>query len=141
MELSPPTVTRKSLILNEFFSSVFTKENTNSISHPEQVFTGGTKERLLDVSLSIAEKKLKKLSKNKSPGVDGIHPSLLRKLSNQLSGALSILFRRTIDEGTVGQVGFFGPHEIISFRKWKIYPQTGRVNKYDTLMPNQVWRN
>ena len=30
----------KSLILNEFFSSFFAKENTNSISHPEQVFTG-----------------------------------------------------------------------------------------------------
>ena len=28
----------KSVIWNEFFSSVFTKENINSISHPEQVF-------------------------------------------------------------------------------------------------------
>ena len=50
----------KSLILNEFFSPVFTKENTNSISHPEQVFTGDTQERLMDVdvSQSIVEKKL-----------------------------------------------------------------------------------
>ena len=35
----------------------------------------------------------------------------------------------------------FGPHEIISFRKWKINPQTDRVNKYATLIPNQVWMN
>ena len=62
-----------------------------------------TKKRLLDVdvSQSINEKKLKNLNKNKSPGVDGIHPSLLRELSKQLNGPLSILFRRTLDEGTV----------------------------------------
>ena len=38
---------------------------------------------------------------NKTSGVDGIHPSLLRDLSEQLSGPLSILFRRTLDEGMV----------------------------------------
>ena len=45
----------------------------------------------------------------------------------------------------MGQVGpfilFFGPHEIISFRKWKINPQTDRVNKYATLIANQVLMN
>ena len=89
---------KTSLILNESFSSVFTKENTNSISHPEPVFTGDTKEHLLDVdvSQSIVENKLKNFNKNKVPGVNGIHPSLLRELSKQLSGPLSILFRRTL---------------------------------------------
>ena len=33
----------ESLISNEFFSFVFTKENTNRIFHPEQVFTRDTK--------------------------------------------------------------------------------------------------
>ena len=55
----------------------------------------------MDVSQSIVEKKLTKLNKNKAPGVDRIHPSLLRELSKQLSGPLSILFRRTLDHGTV----------------------------------------
>ena len=41
----------KSVILNECLSSVFTKENINSISHPEQAFKGDTKERLLDVDV------------------------------------------------------------------------------------------
>ena len=53
------------------------------------------------MSQSIVEKKLKNLNKNKAPGVDGIDPGLLRELSMQLSGPLSILFRRTLDEGTV----------------------------------------
>ena len=93
----------KYVILNELFSSVFTKENINSISHPEQVFKGDAKERLLDVdvSQSIVEMKLNKLNVNKASGVDGIHPSLLRELSEQLSDPLSILFRRTLDEGMV----------------------------------------
>ena len=92
----------KSVILNEFFSSVLTKDNINSISHPKQVFKGDAKERLLDVDLSqsIVEKKLNRLNVNKASGVDGIHPSLLRELSEQLSGPLSILFR-TLDEGIV----------------------------------------
>ena len=93
----------KAVILNAFFSSVFGKENINSISHPELVFTGYAKERLLYVYVSqrIAEMKLNKLNMNKASGVDGIHPSLLRELTEQLSGPLSILFRRTLDEGMV----------------------------------------
>ena len=94
---------KKYLILNEFFSSIFTKENINSICQPEQVFTGDDKERLLDVdvSQSIVEMKLKKLNMNKASVVNGIHLSLLRELSEQLIGCLSILFRRTLDEGMV----------------------------------------
>ena len=48
------------------------KKNTTSISHPEQVFTGDTKERLLDVdvSQSIVEKKLNNLNKDKAPGAE-----------------------------------------------------------------------
>ena len=67
------------------------------------MFTGDTKVRLLDVNVSqsIVEKKLQKLNKNRAPGVDGIHPSLLRELSKQLSDFLSILFRRTLDERMV----------------------------------------
>ena len=53
------------------------------------------------MSQSIVEMKLNKLNVNKASGVDGIHPSLLRELSEQLSDPLSILFRRTLDEGMV----------------------------------------
>ena len=53
------------------------------------------------MSQSIVEMKLNKLNMNKASGVDGIHPSLLRELSEQLSDPLSILFRRTLDEGMV----------------------------------------
>ena len=83
----------KSVILNECFSSIFTKENINSIPHPEQVFKGDAKERLLDVdvSQSIVEMKLNKLNVNKASGVDGIHPSLLRELSEQLIPLVSYL--------------------------------------------------
>ena len=71
------------------------------------MFTGDTKERLLDVdvSQSIVENKLNKLNKNKTPGIDGIHPSLLRELSEQLGGPYSILFRKTLHEGTVLPIG------------------------------------
>ena len=53
------------------------------------------------MSQSIVEMKLNKLNMNKASGIERIHPSLLRELSEELSGPLSILFRRTLDEGTV----------------------------------------
>ena len=53
------------------------------------------------MSQSIVEMKLNKLNVNKASGVDGIHPSLLREFSEQLSDPLSILFRGTLDEGVV----------------------------------------
>ena len=67
------------------------------------MFTEDANERLLDVdvSQSIVEMKLKKLNINKASGVDGIHPSFLKELAKKLSGHLSILFRRTFDEGMV----------------------------------------
>ena len=53
------------------------------------------------MSQSIVEMKLNKLNMNNASGVDGIYPSLRRELSEQLRGSLSILFRRTLDEGMV----------------------------------------
>ena len=59
--------------------------------------------RMLNVEVSqrIVEMKLKKLNINKASAVDGIHQSLLGELSEQLSGHLSMLFRRTLNEGMV----------------------------------------
>ena len=58
-------------------------------------------------------------------------------------GSIIMVSSKSVGESGAGWPIFYivGRHEIISFRKWKINPQTDRVNKYATLMPNQVWIN
>ena len=69
-------------VLNEYFSSVFTTEDINSLPVPLTKFEGNKSEHLgqLFVTPEMIAKKIKKMKDNKSPGVDGIPPKLLRKL-------------------------------------------------------------
>ena len=48
--------------------------------------------------------KIKKLKDNKSPGIDGITPKLLKEIAEEISVPLAIMFNLSLHEGTV-------PHE------------------------------
>ena len=66
-------------VLNEYFSSVFTTEDISSLPVPFTKFEGNTSEHLgqLFVTPEMIATKIKKMKDNKSPGVDGIPPTLL----------------------------------------------------------------
>ena len=68
--------------LNMHFSSVFTRENTSSLPVPETKFNGSEGERLgqLVVTPDVVASKINSMKENKSPGVDGISPKILKKL-------------------------------------------------------------
>ena len=67
-------------VLNEYFSSVFTTEDISSLPVPFTKFEGSKSEHLeqLFVTPEMIAKKIKKMKDNKSPGVDGIPPKLLK---------------------------------------------------------------
>ena len=73
-------------VLNEYFSSVFTTEDISSLPVPVTKCEGNKSEHLgqLFVTPEMIAKKIKKMKDNKSPGVDGIPPKLLRKLLSKL---------------------------------------------------------
>ena len=48
--------------------------------------------------------KIKRLKDNKSPGIDGITPKLLKEIAEEISVPLAIMFNLSLREGTV-------PHE------------------------------
>ena len=85
--------------LNIFFSSDFTQEDLQNILAFEDRY-----ENLLS-SVGLSDKaimdKFKKLKHNKSPGPDGIHPRILRELSEYLLVPLRILFTRSLSEGVL----------------------------------------
>ena len=90
-------------VLNEYFSSVFTTEDISSLPVPLTKFEGNKSEHLgqLFVTPEMIAKKIKKMKDNKSPGVDGIPPKLLKEIVDQISTPLANLFNLSLEEGIV----------------------------------------
>ena len=87
----------KSEASSSFFSSVFTVEDTENIP-PFVPRTGSTLSNV-EVTVSSTQDRLSKLNVSKSEGPDGIHPRLLKELSEGLAFPLKILFDKTPKEG------------------------------------------
>ena len=90
-------------VLNEYFSSVFTTEDINSLPVPVTKFEGSQSEQLgqLFVTPELITTKIKKMKDNKSSGVDGIPPKLLKEIVEQISTPLAKVFNLSLEEGLV----------------------------------------
>jgi hypothetical protein len=81
---------------NDFFSSVYTVEDLNSIpgvndkSSHELTSVSFSQELVLDL--------LNKLQPDKSPGLDGIHPRVLKECATELQ---TTLFQTSLTEGRI----------------------------------------
>ena len=49
------------------------------------------------------KKRLESLNEHKSPGPDGLHPRVLKELSNEISKPLAIIMQKSLDEHTLPQ--------------------------------------
>ena len=89
--------------LNMHFSSVFTRENTSSLPVPETKFNGSDGERLgqLFVTPEVVASKINNMKENKSPGVDGISPKILKEIVGQIRMPLAHVFNMSLQEGIV----------------------------------------
>ena len=90
-------------VLDEYFSSVFTTEDISSLPVSFTKFEGNKSEHFgqLFVTPEMIAKKIKKMKHNKSPGVDGIPPKLLKEIVEQISTPLAKLFNLSLEEGIV----------------------------------------
>ena len=70
--------------MNEFFASVFTRENLENIPSFEQIITDDSLS-FLQCSVVEVTKLLKELKPRKSPGPDGIHPLILKNCADTLA--------------------------------------------------------
>ena len=84
--------------LNEYFSSVFNKEDISILPVLETKFEGREFDYLgqLIVTPTMVAMKIRGMKDNKSPGVDGIPPKLLLEIVEQISILLA-----TLEEGIV----------------------------------------
>ena len=90
-------------VMNEYFSSVFTTEDISSLPVPFNKFERNKSEQLgqFFVTPEIIANKIKKMKDNKSPGVDGITPKLLKEIVEQISKPLAKVFNLLLQEGIV----------------------------------------
>jgi hypothetical protein len=86
-------------ILNDFFSSVFTKEDKENLPQKERE----TNVQISEVTVTREEimKKIYKLRKDSAPGPDGIHPILLKETKYEISKPLCIIFEQSLQSGEV----------------------------------------
>ena len=90
----------KAATFNSFFSSVFTSEPDG----PMPEFNDRNYDSPLDnieITPDEVEKKLNKLNPSKSTGPDGIHPRILREISNNIAPPLANIFTTSIQTGTL----------------------------------------
>ena len=88
-------------LLNVFFSSVFTSEDTESMPSPPKMFTGATPLIDVDITSEKVHKKIGKLRPTAAPGPDNITPKLLQSVSESISVPLAILFKQSLAESCV----------------------------------------
>ena len=89
--------------LNEYFSSVFTREDISILPVLETKFEGRVSDYLgqLIVTPTMVAMKTRDMKDNNSPGVDGIPPKLLLEIVEQISIPLATVFNLSLEEGIV----------------------------------------
>ena len=89
-------------ILNNFFASVFTKENLEDLPTVDEKPTVNLLETV-NIERETIRKHLSKLNTTKASGPDEMHPKLLRELSEVIDEPLIFLFKKNVDEGVLPQ--------------------------------------
>lgn len=84
----------------DYFTSVFRKDRLNN---PNTADLPVTSRRMPDVTIRTDDtsKQLKRLCSSKSPGPDGIHPAMLRLVSDAIAEPLTDIFNRSLEESYV----------------------------------------
>ena len=86
----------KAEVLSRYFKSVFTRETDGEIPTIESkhIITAMQKIKIEPKEITAL---LKSLNVNKAPGIDNLHPRLLKELSEQLTKPLQLIFQQSLD--------------------------------------------
>ena len=92
----------KAEVLNDFFVSVFTKENLSFIpTLPDRNFEHVLETFIITSADVLKKKKLSALKASKSAGLDGLHCKFLLELKDSLCDALTNIFNKSLESGEV----------------------------------------
>ena len=92
----------KSSLFNQYFVSVFTKEDLSSLPEVSPFCSGFTLDQF-SVTPSEIFAKLSALNTGQACGLDGICPRLLKEGAEHLAAPLATLFNKSLAEGVLPQ--------------------------------------
>src|SRR6218665_3433236 len=92
-------------VLNKYFSSVFTLEDSGNIPEPKQTCldSGNGFAQIIFTEENVVEQ-LKRLKSDKSPGIDELHRKFLHEVREEIGEALELIFSKSLQTGDVPQV-------------------------------------
>ena len=93
------TPSKKAEALNNFFTSVFTKEDLTNIPSSQNNTFNGEDLDTFQITKEMVQKKIQELNPGKTPGPDGWHPVFLKNIGDLIALPLSIIFQKSLDEG------------------------------------------
>ena len=88
-------------ILNRWYCSVFTREDTSHVPEARDVFEGSEQLEEVEITREKVRKKLLTLKPKSAPGPDKISPAVLQSMADILSEPLSRIFSKCQQEGFV----------------------------------------
>lgn len=93
----------KAEVLNNYFSSVFTNEDLTNIPDPDPTGASECSTELL-VTEEWTRKQLSETDPNKAPGLDGVHPRLLKELADELAIPFTKIYNASLSSGELPSV-------------------------------------
>jgi len=89
--------------LNDYFSSVFTRENFSQMPPVDEKFDDANSTSLTDIRISSDQvmKQLDRLRSDKASGPDDLSPRVLKEVKEEICEPLTIILQRSINEGMV----------------------------------------
>lgn len=92
----------KAELLNNYFASVFTRENMNNLPTLEESSrTHGFTLSEIIITPKAVEDKLKRLNPKKAQGPDRIPARVLKEISEEIATPLAILFNKSFEQGSL----------------------------------------
>ena len=91
----------KAQLLNNFFASVFTQENTDEIPDVEDIKPNLQILDNIEITELTLTKHLKSLNTSKAAGPDGINARIMKELAEEIAPILKILFDSSMNEGNI----------------------------------------
>ena len=134
--------------LNEYFLSVFTKENLEYIPEVEAMYASSPENILSKINISREDviKELNRLKAHKSPGPDEVYARVLKECKAELSCPLTSLFNNSLKSGWVPKawkladvVPIFKKGEKIKKSNYRPVSLTSTVGKIlESIIANKI---
>ena len=85
-------------ILNEYFATVYTEEDTSEIPIVPVVYQGNNPLRKVEITVVKVKMELKRLNSNKSAGPDGFHPRVIKETEKETAPHFCNIFGASLEQ-------------------------------------------